>query len=53
MKTYTLNQLIDKHVGENGTTQRKIFDFNLKIDIAKDYIKQLLNIIKTVPYFIR
>jgi len=40
MKTYTLEELTDKYIGEKGTTGREQFEFELKLDILGDMIKK-------------
>jgi predicted transcriptional regulator len=40
MKTYTLEELTDKYIGEKGTTDREQFEFELKLDILGDMIKK-------------
>ena len=39
-KTYTLEELTDKYVGEKGTREREKFEYELKADIIGDIIKQ-------------
>ena len=33
MKTYTLEEITDKHIGEKGTSKRDTFDEKLRLDI--------------------
>lgn len=40
MKTYTLDQVQDKLIGKIGTTERDIFEYELKIDLIGKAIKQ-------------
>jgi DNA-binding XRE family transcriptional regulator len=40
MKTYTLEELTDKHIGKRGTEKREQFEFDLKLDILGDMIKK-------------
>lgn len=40
MKTYTLEELTDKYIGKEGTTQRDKFEFELKLDILGEMIKK-------------
>ena len=40
MKTYSLEELTDKYIGEKGTSGREQFEFELKLDIMGDMIKQ-------------
>jgi DNA-binding XRE family transcriptional regulator len=39
-KTYSLEELTDKHIGERGTEKREMFEFELKLDILGDMIKK-------------
>jgi DNA-binding XRE family transcriptional regulator len=40
IKTYTLEELTDKHIGKRGTEKRDQFEFDLKLDILGDMIKK-------------
>ena len=40
MKTYTLEELTDKHIGKKGTKKRDQFEFDLKLDILGEMIKK-------------
>jgi DNA-binding XRE family transcriptional regulator len=40
IKTYTLEELTDKHIGKRGTGKRDQFEFELKLDILGDMIKK-------------
>ena len=40
LKTYTLEELTDKYIGEKGTPKREQFEFDLKLDILGDMIKK-------------
>lgn len=40
LKTYTLEELSDKYIGEKGTPKREQFEFDLKLDILGDMIKK-------------
>ena len=40
IKTYTLEELTDKHIGKGGTEKRELFEFELKLDILGDMIKK-------------
>jgi HTH-type transcriptional regulator/antitoxin HipB len=40
MKTYTLDQVQDKLIGENGTPEREIFEYELQMDLIGKAIKQ-------------
>lgn len=39
-KTYTLEELTDKYIGEKGTSKRELFEFDLKLDILGEMIKK-------------
>ncbi len=39
MKTYTLEQVQDKIIGEIGTTERDIFEYELQMDLIGKVIK--------------
>ncbi len=40
VKTYSLEELTDKYIGEKGTAQREQFEFDLKLDMLGDMIKK-------------
>ena len=40
MKTYTLDQVQDKLIGERGTPERDVFEYELQLDIIGKAIKQ-------------
>ena len=40
MKTYTLDQVQDKLIGKTGTPDRDKFEYELKMDLIKNAIKQ-------------
>jgi len=40
MKTYSLEELTDEYIGKNGTTERSMFEFELKADILGEMIKK-------------
>ncbi len=40
MKTYTLEELTDKHIGEIGTPKRDAFENELRIELLGHAIKQ-------------
>ncbi|MDA3904945.1 MAG: helix-turn-helix transcriptional regulator [Bacteroidales bacterium] len=40
LKMYTLNQAKDKHLGEIGTEKRDSFEYELKMEILGEMIKQ-------------
>ncbi|HED07372.1 MAG TPA: XRE family transcriptional regulator [Ignavibacteria bacterium] len=39
-KTYSLEELTDKYIGEKGNSKREKFEFELKMDILGDMIKK-------------
>lgn len=41
MKKYTLEELTDKYIGENGSPEREQFEFELKLDILGEMIKKV------------
>lgn len=41
MKTYTIEEITDKHIGKRGTSERDRFDFELKLDILGEMIKRI------------
>jgi DNA-binding XRE family transcriptional regulator len=40
MKTYSLDEMIDKHVGKVGTPNREAFENELRLDLLGEAIKQ-------------
>ena len=40
MKTYSLDEMIDKHVGKLGTPKREAFENELRLDLLGEAIKQ-------------
>ena len=40
IKTYSLEELTDKYIGENGSANREQFEFDLKLEILGDMIKK-------------
>ena len=40
IKTYSLEELTDKYIGEKGSLKREQFEFDLKLDILGDMIKK-------------
>jgi DNA-binding XRE family transcriptional regulator len=40
MKTFTLDQVQDKLIGERGTSERDVFEYELQLDIIGKAIKQ-------------
>jgi len=39
LKTYSLEELTDRYIGERGTPRREQFEYNLQIDILGETIK--------------
>lgn len=40
MKTYGLDEMIDKHIGKRGTSKRETFEYELRLDLLGEAIKQ-------------
>ncbi len=40
LKTYTLEELTDKHIGNLGTEKRESFENELRLDLLGEAIKQ-------------
>ena len=40
MKTTSLEELMDRHIGEVGTSERDAFEYELKIDLLGEAIKK-------------
>jgi len=40
LKTYTLNEITDKHIGKRGTPKREAFEYELRLDLLGEAIKQ-------------
>lgn len=40
MKTYTLDEMIDKHIGKPGTISREAFENELRLDLLGEAIRQ-------------
>jgi DNA-binding XRE family transcriptional regulator len=40
LKTYSLEELTDKHIGKRGTPKREAFEYKLHLDILSIVIKQ-------------
>lgn len=40
LKTYSLDEITDKHIGKRGTTKREAFEYELRIDLLGEAIKQ-------------
>jgi DNA-binding XRE family transcriptional regulator len=40
LKTYSLDEMIDKHIGKRGTSKREAFEYELRLDLLGEAIKQ-------------
>ena len=40
LKTYSLEEMLDKHIGKLGTTKREAFENELRLDLLGEAIKQ-------------
>jgi len=40
MKTYSLEELTDEYIGEKGSNERTLFEFELKADILGEMIRK-------------
>ena len=40
MKTYSLDVMLDKHIGKRGTKIRETFEYELRLDLLGEAIKQ-------------
>ena len=40
MKTYTLEEITDKHIGKRGTPKREAFEYELRLDLLGEAVKQ-------------
>lgn len=40
LKTYTLDEITDKHIGKKGTAKRDAFENELRLDLLGEAIKQ-------------
>jgi len=41
MKVYSLDEMLDKHIGEPGTTERNNFESELRLDLLGEMIKRV------------
>ena len=41
MKTYSLEELTDKHIGKKGTPKRDTFDNELQLEVLSETIKKI------------
>ena len=40
MKTFSLKEITDKHIGKRGTPKREAFEYELRLDLLGEAIKQ-------------
>ena len=40
LKTYSLEEITDKHIGKRGTPKREAFEYELRLDLLGEAIKQ-------------
>ena len=40
LKTFSLDEITDKHIGKRGTPKREAFEYELRIDLLGEAIKQ-------------
>ena len=40
LKTYSLEEITDKHIGKRGTKKREAFEYELRMDLIGEAIKQ-------------
>ncbi len=40
LKTYSLDEITDKHIGKRGTPKRELFENELRLDLIGEAIKQ-------------
>lgn len=40
LKTYSLEEITDKHIGKQGTQKRDAFEYELRLDLLGEAIKQ-------------
>jgi len=40
LKTYTLDEITDKHIGKRGSLKREAFEYELRMDLLGEAIKQ-------------
>ena len=41
MKTYSLSEMEDKHIGKKGTKERDEYEYELRMDLLGQMIEQL------------
>jgi HTH-type transcriptional regulator / antitoxin HipB len=40
LKTYSLDEITDKHIGKRGTDKREVFEYELRLDLLGEAIKK-------------
>jgi HTH-type transcriptional regulator / antitoxin HipB len=40
LKTYSLEEITDKHIGKRGTAKREVFEYELRLDLLGEAIKK-------------
>ena len=40
LKTYSLDEITDKHIGKRGTAKREAFEYELRLDLLGEAVKQ-------------
>jgi HTH-type transcriptional regulator / antitoxin HipB len=40
MKIYTLDEIVDKHIGKRGTPEREAFEYELRLDLIGEAIRK-------------
>jgi len=40
LKIYSLEEITDKHIGKRGTPKREVFEYELRLDLLGEAIKQ-------------
>ena len=40
LKTYSLDEITDKHIGKRGTAKREAFEYELRLDLLGEAIKR-------------
>ena len=40
LKTYSLDEITDQYIGKSGTPKREVFEYELRLDLLGDAIKQ-------------
>jgi HTH-type transcriptional regulator/antitoxin HipB len=40
LKTYSLDEITDKHIGKRGTAKREVFEYELRLELLGEAIKK-------------